>query len=142
MQAAASDDLPLVIDLDGTLITTEFLHETFLDVLRLDPLALWRLPYKLIVGRAAVREFLAVRSDLDVETWPVRQDLLGYLENEAASGRRIVLVTTADRAVAEVVVRRFPFISQVIASDGWCNKADKLIKEFPQGFILCGAFSC
>jgi hypothetical protein len=63
----------------GPSSTVEPMHETFLDVLRSDPLALWRLPYKLIVGRAAVKEFLAGRSDLDVETWPVREDLLATI---------------------------------------------------------------
>jgi 4-hydroxybenzoate polyprenyltransferase len=45
--------------------------------------------------------------------------------------------------VAEAVARRFPFISAVIASDGSSNlkgraKADRLCKEFPDGFIYAG----
>lgn len=143
LRGGAIDDLPLVVDLDGTLVKTDSLYETLLGALRFNPLALWRLPYKLIMGRTAVKQFLAGRSELDVEAWPVREDFLGYLEKEAAAGRRIVLATAADRSVADAVARRFPFISGVIASDGSRNlkgraKADKLAQEFPDGFIYAG----
>ena len=40
--------VPLVIDLDGTLIKTDSLDETLLDVLRIDPSALLALPYTLL----------------------------------------------------------------------------------------------
>ena len=74
--------LPLVIDLDGALIKSNSLDETFLDTLRVNPLALWKLPIKLINGRAAVKEFLAGQSPLEVETWPVRQEFVDYVKSQ------------------------------------------------------------
>jgi hypothetical protein len=68
---------PLVIDLDGTLLKTNSLDETLLDALRTNPAILWRLPLKLIVGRAAVKAFLAKHSPLEVDNWPVREDFIG-----------------------------------------------------------------
>ena len=35
---------PLVVDLDGTLIRTNSLDETFFDTVRRDPLAVWKVP--------------------------------------------------------------------------------------------------
>src|SRR5262249_16840730 len=104
---------------------------------------LWRLPCKLFVGRAAVKQFLARQSALDVETWPVREDFLGYLEKEAAAGRRIVLATAAGRSVGEAIARRVSVISGVMASRGSATlkgraKADRLCQEFPDGFIYAG----
>jgi 4-hydroxybenzoate polyprenyltransferase len=138
-----SDDWPLVIDLDGTLIRTNSFDETFLDALRAAPLALWMLPIRCVIDRPAVKAFLAERSPLDVETWPVRQDFLDYVEAQFKAGRKIVLATGADRRVAEAIVVRFPFISEVIASDGACNmkgqtKALRLRERFPNGFIYAG----
>ena len=136
-------DISLVIDLDGTLIATDSLYETFLDVLRSNPLALLRLPLRFVVGRAAIKDYLAGRSTLDVETWPAREDFVRYIEDQAAAGRRIVPATAADQSVAEAIASSFPFIREVIASDGTCNmkgkaKADRLCRMFPEGFIYAG----
>ena len=137
---------PLVIDLDGTLIKTNSLDETFLDALRESPLALWRLPIKLIVGRATVKAFLAGKSPLDVETWPVRQDFLNYISEQVKAGRTVLLATAADQSVAEAVATRFPFISEVIGSNAGCNmkgkaKVARLRQRFPDGFI-CWRLGC
>lgn len=134
---------PLVIDLDGTLIKSNSLDETFLDTLRINPLTLWRLPIKLVVGRAAVKAFLAGQSPLEVETWPVRQDFLDYVKSQFEAGRKVVLATAANQSTAEAVAARFPFISEVIASNETCNmkgavKARHLRERFPEGFIYAG----
>jgi 4-hydroxybenzoate polyprenyltransferase len=141
--AAELDNWPLVIDLDGTLLKTNSLDETFLDALRMDPLALWRLPIQCIIGRPAVKAFLAEKSPLDVETWPVHQDFLDYVEEQFKAGRKVVLASGADGRVAEAIAARFPFISEVISSDGTCNmkgetKALRLRELFPNGFIYAG----
>jgi len=138
-----SDNWPLVIDLDGTLIKTNSLDETFLDALRADPLALWRLPIQCMIGRPAAKAFLAEKSPLDVETWPVRQDFLDYVEAQFKAGRKVVLASGADGRVAEAIAAHFPFISEVISSDGTCNmkgktKALRLRELFPNGFIYAG----
>ncbi|MGE0093855.1 MAG: UbiA family prenyltransferase [Alphaproteobacteria bacterium] len=138
-----ASSLPLVVDLDGTLLKTDSLDETLLDALRTDPLSLWRLPFKLVAGRAALKSFLAGKSPLDVEAWPVREDFLAYVKAQAEAGRKIVLATAADRSVAEAIRRRFPFIGEIIASgpDG-NNKGDAkgraLRDRFPGGFVYAG----
>ncbi len=134
---------PLVIDLDGTLIKTNSLDETFLDALRRNPLDVWKLPLKFIVGRAALKSFLAGGEDLDVGAWPVHEEFAEYVSQQFESGRTIVLATAADRKIAEAIAVRFPFISEVIASDGKRNlkgkaKARHLRERFPEGFIYAG----
>ncbi len=134
---------PLVIDLDGTLIRTNSLDETFFDTLRRDPLSIWKVPIQLAIGRAKLKEFLAGKSRLEVDTWPVRGDFLEYVNQQFELGRRIVLATAADKKIAEAIATHYPFISEVIASDGALNlkggaKAKCLRERFPEGFIYAG----
>jgi 4-hydroxybenzoate polyprenyltransferase/phosphoserine phosphatase len=140
---ALAEELPLVVDLNGTLLKTDSLHETCLELLRVSPLAVLALPALLLKGRAAVERYIAPRVSIDVENWPVREDLLKLLREAAASGRQVVLATAADSAIAEAIAVRFPFFSKVIASDGRVNckgkeKARRLAQEFPGGFIYVG----
>lgn len=141
--AASAPLWPLVIDLDGTLLKTNSLDETFLDALRTNPSALWQLPLKLIIGRAAVKAFLARHSSLDVADWPVRENFLAFVKKHAYAGHHVVLATGADRSIAEAIKARFPFIAEVIATEGESNlkgrtKAQKLRERFPEGFIYAG----
>jgi 4-hydroxybenzoate polyprenyltransferase len=134
---------PLVIDLDGTLIKTNSLDETFVDALKCDPLLIWKVPIKLAFGRAKLKSFLAGKSSLEVDTWPVRGDLLEYVKKQFEAGRKIVLATAADTKIAEAIAAHYPFISEVIASDGALNlkgeaKAKRLRERFPEGFIYAG----
>ncbi len=137
-------DVPLVVDLDGTLLATDVLQEALLDVTRTNPCALWRLPFIAFSGRAAVTEYLAASSKIDVETWPAREDLVSLMREQATAGRRIVLVTSASRQIGEAVARRFGFISEVIAADADCDmtgeaRAERLCRAFPGGFIYAGS---
>ena len=134
---------PLVVDLDGTFIKTNSLDETFFDVLRRDPLAFWKVPINFAFGRARLKAFLAGKSSLEVNTWPVRGDFLEYLKQQFDLGRKIVLATAADKRIAEAIAAHYPFISEVIASDGILNlkgevKAKRLHERFPEGFIYAG----
>lgn len=136
-------DYPLVIDLDGTLINTDSLDETFLNTLRSNPLSLLRLPKQIIVGRSAVKEFLAQQAPLESNTWPVNQDFISYIEEQVELGRKVVLATAADRVVAEAIAERYPFISEIFSSNGSNNlkgraKAECLRERFPEGFIYAG----
>ncbi len=138
-------ELPLVVDLDRTLLKADILQETFLEHLRTRPSAALSLPAILLSRGRARFQYLATGSaSLDVETWPVREDLVQMLQDEASAGRKIVVATSADAHVADAVVARFPFFSQVITSDGVTNgtgeeKARRIRETFPNGFIYVGS---
>lgn len=136
-------DVPLVVDLDSALLATDSLHEALLDVLRSNPSALWRLPLIAFAGRAAVTDYLAGSSKIDVETWPAREDLVSFIREQAAAGRKIVLVTSASRQIGEAVARRLGFISEVIGPDAGCDlkgeaRAERLCRAYPGGFMYAG----
>ena len=137
-------EFPLVVDLDGTLIATDALHKSLLFFLKRQGMAAWKIPFWILSGRAKVKNRLAsVVTEEDVATFPVNDELLALAEREAKRGRRVVLATAADLSIAEKIQRRFPCISDVVASRDGLNlkglaKAQELVSLLPDGFVYAG----
>ena len=137
-------EFPLVVDLDGTLIATDALHESLLFFLKRQGMASWKIPFWILSGRAKVKNRLAaVVTEEDVATFPVNDELLAMAEREAKRGRRVVLATAADLSIAEKVQRRFPCINDIVASRDGLNlkglaKAQELVSLLPDGFVYAG----
>lgn len=139
----ARQPVPLVLDLDGTVVRGNLLVETALAFLKAHPLKAFMLLLWLLRGRAILKQNLAVLSEVDVEALPLNHELIAYAADQAGKGRQIFIATAADRAIAEKVARRIPFVSDVIASDGRTNlkgpaKARALRERFPGGFDYAG----
>ena len=139
-----STSLPLVVDLDGTLICTDMLHESALQLFRSAPLDVLRIPAWLHQGKAALKQELAQRAPLDVTTLPYREDFLQWLHQQRALGRRLILCTASDQSFANAVAAHCGIFSEVMASDGKVNlegkhKAHALVQRFGQkGFDYAG----
>lgn len=130
--------LPLAVDLDGTLVATDLLLESCLLLLKQKPLYLLRVPFWLLRGRAYFKRRLARQVIPDAATLPYRGDVLRYLKGEKERGRKLLLVTGADHAVAQAVASRLGLFDEVIASDGVTNlrgaaKESRLIESFGRG---------
>ena len=115
--------IPLCVDLDGTLTPIDTLHESILSLRARAPTALLRLPLWLSRGKAGFKREVAAHASIDIALLPFRADLLEWLGAEHTAGRRLVLVTAADRSIAEGVASHLGFFSEVIASDGISNLA-------------------
>jgi 4-hydroxybenzoate polyprenyltransferase len=116
-----TNDLPLVVDLDGTLTLTDTLIESVIQAVKNNPLNIIRLPIWLLGGRAAFKEAIAARSDVAAEYLPYREALGNYLTAEKKRGRRIILATAAHRSIAERVSAHLGFFDQVLATEGRIN---------------------
>jgi phosphoserine phosphatase len=135
--------MPLVLDLDGTLIAGDLLYKSFVSILRQNPFAVFQCARWLLRGRAALKRQLALRSRIDWDRLKLHQDVLALAIREKSAGRAIVLATAADAVLAEQLASRLGFIDQVFASDGQRNlkgsvKAELLRRHFPAGFIYAG----
>lgn len=145
---AAADEprgraLPLVLDLDGTLLRSDLLLECIAARLRARPLDLFRIVVWGLRGRAHLKQRLAETTDLDVSALPLNERLVSYAAREAARGRKVHLATAADHRLAARIAARLPFIRRVFASDGRTNlkgarKAQVLAAAFPEGFVYAG----
>jgi 4-hydroxybenzoate polyprenyltransferase/phosphoserine phosphatase len=128
----------LVVDLDGTLVHTDMLHEAVLRVTRDRPLDVLRIPLWLMRGKAVLKDRLASRSSFDAALLPYNDTLLEWLKEERAAGRRIVLCTASDRSVADAVASHLDVFDEVLASDGSINlagerKAEALVRRYGDG---------
>jgi 4-hydroxybenzoate polyprenyltransferase/phosphoserine phosphatase len=129
---------PLVVDLDGTLIHTDMLHESALQMSRTSPMDVMRIPLWLRQGKAVLKSELASRSSFDASLLPYNEPLLAWLKEERAAGRSIVLCTASDRSIADAVARHLGVFDEVLASDGKVNlagdrKAETLHRRFGNG---------
>ena len=142
-ETVAGAPLPLILDLDGTLIATDLLAETLLLYVRVNPLRIFVVLVWLMGGRAKLKRKLAEATTLDIGLLPVREDVAAYARRQKHGGREIHVATAADRRLAEPLMLRFDFLSSVMGSEGGVNlkgrrKAAALTDRFPHGFIYVG----
>jgi 4-hydroxybenzoate polyprenyltransferase/phosphoserine phosphatase len=133
--ASVATERPLCVDLDGTLVKSDTLHDSLLALVRTHPLRALRLPVEVMRGKAAFKSFVTRNIDLDVAHLPYNRALLDYLQEEAANGRPIYLATGADTRLAQRVADHLGIFAGVLGSDGRTNltgnhKLDRLRDEF------------
>src|SRR5262245_59326047 len=75
-RTASSTQVPLCVDLDGTLIRSDMLWESLVRLLRKNPLWLAVVPIWWMRGRACLKQQIARRVELDVATLPYHEPFL------------------------------------------------------------------
>jgi phosphoserine phosphatase len=90
-------------------------------LLRRAPWLVAALPFVLLRGRASLKSFVAGRHVPDPASFAFRADVIEFLRQERARGRRIILATAAHRRIAEAVARHLDLFDGVIATDGFEN---------------------
>lgn len=111
----------LVVDLDGTLLRSDMLHESFWSAFARD----WRSPFlsmaALSGGRASLKRHLAVASAVEAATLPYDPKVIAFVQEWRASGRRTALVTASDRDFADTIAEYLGIFDEVHGSDGKLN---------------------
>jgi hypothetical protein len=119
--AVASINIPLCVDLDGTLIHGDTLLISLSQILRQMPWRLPRLAWALLRGRAHFKKCVAdclIPQPCDL---PYRQNVLEFLKGHRAKGRRLILATAAERRIAQAVAAYLGIFEEVLACDGRTN---------------------
>jgi 4-hydroxybenzoate polyprenyltransferase len=135
---------PLIVDLDGSLLRTDSLHESVAAALVRPSVLATAVGCLARSGKAALKRHLASKAPIDVALLPVNEDVLAFIESQRLSGRPVYLATGADASVAEQVLSRFPSFEGAFSSDGRINltgerKAELLVREFGrEGFDYVG----
>lgn len=128
----------LVVDLDGTLLRSDMIYETFWSGFARD----WRLPFRALKalsnGKAALKRLLAERSDVDVTTLPYDEAVIERVRAWRETGGQTALVTATDQAIADKIAAHLGLFDVAIGSDGQSNlkgpaKAERLVAEFGEG---------
>ncbi len=143
-QSRPVEIVPLVVDLDGSVLRTDSLIESMFVLARTKPLSLFKLPFWRLKGAAYLKRRLAEAAMPDVHLLPYRTDVLAYLREQKDLGRPVILATAADEKLAREVNREVGVFDEILASDGNVHlsgerKRDRLIAEFGQkGFDYIG----
>ncbi len=136
--------IPLVVDLDGTLVKTDLFFEAVFLFLFKHPLNVFRLCLWVLKGKAYCKAKIAESVDLNVELLPFQPEFLEFLKEEKSKGRKLVLATAANEKYALQIADHSVVFDDVLASSetynmAGANKAKKLIGLFGEkGFDYAG----
>ncbi len=136
--------LPLVVDLDGTLIHSDLLIESALSFIGSQPIKSLLPLFWLTSGKAYLKGQLAKVAEIDVATLPYDPKVISLINEQKAKGRQIILATASHRIYAEQIARHLKLFDQVMATDGnnnlsGSNKAKSLVEQFGEnGFDYVG----
>lgn len=120
----------LVIDLDGTLLRSDLLYETFWDACGRDWRSTVPAARALLRGRAALKRCLAGLSTLDPATLPYDAAVIAYVGAWRERGGRAALVTAGDQTLARRVAAHLGLFDEVHGSDGVRNLKGAVKAEF------------
>jgi phosphoserine phosphatase len=134
----ASLDRPIVVDLDGTIIKTDLLLEAANQFVGRRPYRILLLLLWLSRGRPYLKSRLARQFQLDASSLPYNAEVLSWLREQRAAGRRMVMATASHRLLAEKVAVYLEVFDEVLATDGGVNlkaraKRDCLVSRFGEG---------
>jgi 4-hydroxybenzoate polyprenyltransferase len=138
------EEVPLVIDLDGTLLRSDILIESALVFFRDQPQRFFSPLQWAARGKAVLKHELAHGSELDVSSLPYDQAVIEFIRTQRCGGRWIVLATASHRRPADQVAAHLALFDEVIATEGNLNlsaqaKCDALVQRFGnRGFDYAG----
>lgn len=134
---------PLFVDLDGTLIQTDLLVESFISLFKRHPFPALQAPFWLLRGKAHLKHKIAERISVNPALLPYHLGFLDYLKTQRGAGRLLYLATASNRRYAEAVAGHLGIFEGVLASDQSCNlsgrnKLHAIRERCPQGFAYAG----
>lgn len=137
-------NLPLCIDLDGTLISSDSLLESVLNLVKQKPWFLLILPFWILRGRNFFKNKTSSYVLPNVGEFPYRKEVLNFIKEEKAKGRKIVLATATVQPIADAVQAHLGLFDEVLGSSEnqnlrSSNKASILVAKFGEkGFDYAG----
>jgi len=115
-------NMPLAVDLDGTLILTDMSRVT---IRRVVLPRIWLLPWLLYLEltgkRARWKRILGRRLNFDPAELEYNEPFLEWLKEQKASGRELILCTASEEFVANKIADYVGLFDDVMASDGVTN---------------------
>lgn len=111
----------LIVDLDGTLLRSDMLHESFWSAMSRDWRCVLRTATALTRSRAAMKKYLAGAADVDVTTLPYNEGVVAYVRARRAEGVRTALVTATDQSLADKIADHLGVFDEAHGSDGVRN---------------------
>ncbi|NVD98226.1 UbiA family prenyltransferase [Massilia sp. BJB1822] len=125
----------LLVELDGMLISSSLLWEALLLFVKRHLLRSWLLPLWLCQGRQTLDRKLAAAVQINPATLPYDQQLLQFLGEQRAQGRRILLGAASQQEAAEQVASHLQLFDRTVqpsstsGQDRWHAAADTVCER-------------
>jgi 4-hydroxybenzoate polyprenyltransferase/phosphoserine phosphatase len=125
----------LVVDLDGTLLKSDMLYESFWNAFAIRPSTPVQSARHLFTGKAALKSYLASEATIDIASLPYDDEVIKYINDYRANGGNVALVTATHQLLADQVAKHLGIFDEVHGSDNEVNlrgavKAQFLIDRF------------
>ena len=129
--------IPLCVDLDGTLVKLDTLHQALFLLLRRKPLSIFRIPGWIAKGKAHFKDQVMQRVALDATVLPYNETFLAYLRKEHETGRKLILATASNYRTADAVAEHLGLFDEILSSNAETNlrhhrKLSAIAERFPR----------
>ncbi len=128
------------MDLDGTLVATDTLAESFLGLLKTAPWKVVVALFALMRGRASLKRYMAQAAPVDPATLPYRDEVLEEIRRARDDGRQVFLVTASNQVTADAVGAHLGVFDEAIGSQGEKNLKARRKAEFLASRFGAGGF--
>jgi len=133
-----TNTIPLVVDLDHTLIETDLFFISSLGVLSRKPWLVFHYFYWLWKGKGFLKDQLVKRFEINIPELPYNQSVINYILERKKQGCTIVLATASHKNYAFAVAKYLKLFDDVMASNkdlnlSSHNKAEALVQRFGEG---------
>lgn len=131
-------NVPLIVDLDGTLLRSDLLIETAFRRLGRDPAAVVGMLHALKSGKAALKHFLCDNVDCTPATLPYDETVLSILHRAHDAGRKVYLASASHHSFVDAIAAHLGIFDGSFATTPSVNlsgqeKANCLISKFGTG---------
>jgi 4-hydroxybenzoate polyprenyltransferase len=108
-----NQNVPLILDIDGTLLKSDLLWESMAALATNHPLKSLLIPIFIARGRPVLKDFLARESGLEVGEVPLSPSAMEMIGRAEAEGRMVILASGSPQSMVDAMAKR------VGASEGW-----------------------
>jgi len=116
LSISQDNQLPLVVDLDGTLIRSDLLIVSLCELLKSSRVSVFKVPFWLLQGKSVLKERLASCVSIDISGLPYNDDVIAWLKDEKKKKRTLILSTASNEKYAHQVADYLGFFDAVQAS--------------------------
>jgi 4-hydroxybenzoate polyprenyltransferase/phosphoserine phosphatase len=113
--------VPLFVDLDGTLVKSDLLIESFFLLVKSQPTAFLSAFTWLLRGKAYLKSKIAEQVDISPQALPYQTEFLAFLRSEAARGRALYLATASNEKFARSIAQHLGIFRGVLGSTSQVN---------------------
>jgi len=128
-------NIPLCVDLDGTVCATDTLQEAVFALIKKRPSTILAMFLWILRGIPEFKKQVAVRITVEPASLPFRDSVIAFVRSERERGRKCFLVTASRQEIGERFAKHLGCFDEVMGSTDKLNlkgpkKADALVARF------------